>query len=54
MVLGDIAQNKFRAAMARIDSFSDLINRPVALVIFILIMLVLLWQIMDIVKRRKS
>ena len=48
MVLGDIAQSKFRAAMARVDTFWDLISRPAALVIFVMICGVTLWQIWDI------
>ena len=53
MVLGDIAQSKFRAAMARIDSFYDVISRPVAMVIFLIICAVIAWQMMDVVKTRK-
>ena len=52
MVLGDIAQAKFRAAMARVDSFWDLISRPAAMVIFIMICTVIIWQLYDNYKHR--
>ncbi len=41
MVLGGIMENKFRTSLPRIDSAIDWINRPIAAVIFGLIVLVL-------------
>ena len=47
MVLGGIAEGKFRASMARVDSFWDLISRPVAMVIFVMICTTLAWMVYD-------
>lgn len=41
MVLGGIMENKFRTSLPRIDSWIDWINRPIAAIIFSLILLVL-------------
>ncbi len=55
MVLGGIAQVKFRASMARVDTFWDWINRPISFVLFAMICGVLVWQIYEItVKSRKK
>lgn len=39
MVLGDIMENKFRTSMARVDTFWDFIERPIAQIIFVIILL---------------
>ena len=55
MVLGGIAQVKFRSSMARIDTFWDLISRPVAMTIFLMICATVLWQLYDIfIRSRKT
>ena len=41
MVLGSIMEVKFRAGMARVDSFTDFINRPISFTIFCLIVIIL-------------
>lgn len=38
MVLGGIAETKFRTSMARIDTPLDFINRPICAIIFTLIL----------------
>jgi putative tricarboxylic transport membrane protein len=42
MVLGQIMEQKFRAGMARVNEFSDFIDRPISFSIFVIIIIVLL------------
>ena len=49
MVLGKIMETKFRSSLPRIDSPIDFIDRPVAAIIFTIIVVVLvvhLWSLM--------
>ena len=41
MVLGSIMEQKFRAGLARVDGFTDFINRPISFTIFCLIVVIL-------------
>lgn len=45
MVLGGIAESRYRTSLPRIDGFMDWINRPIAAGIFVMIILVLLLHI---------
>lgn len=42
MVLGGIMENKFRTSLARVDTITDFVNRPIAAIIFGLIVVALL------------
>ena len=54
MVLGGIAENKFRTSLARIDTPLDWINRPIAAIIFGLIVVVLITHIWTMWRTRQS
>jgi len=54
MVLGGIMEVKLRSAMARVKTPFDFIDRPIAMVLFILIILVLLVHVRQLLKSRKE
>jgi putative tricarboxylic transport membrane protein len=54
MVLGGIMEVKLRAAMARVKEPFDFIDRPVAFILFTIIILVLLSHIVRVLRDRKS
>jgi len=54
MVLGGIMEVKLRAAMARVKEPFDFIDRPVAFILFSIIVLVLLSHIVRVLRDRKS
>ena len=54
MVLGGIAESRYRTSLPRIDSLLDWINRPIAGGIFALIVLVLVFHLVWLVRGRKS
>ena len=41
IVLGNIMEQKFRAGLARVESFTDFINRPISFTIFVMIVIIL-------------
>ena len=54
MVLGGIAESRFRTSLPRIDTLYDWISRPIAFGIFVLIVLVLAAHIWSLAKARKG
>jgi putative tricarboxylic transport membrane protein len=54
MVLGGIMEVKLRSAMARVKTPFDFIDRPIAMVLFTLIILVLLIHVRQLLKSRKE
>lgn len=54
MVLGGIAESRFRTSLVRIDSAIDWINRPIAAIIFVLIVLVVIIHFLNVISDRKK
>ena len=54
MILGGIIEIKLRSSLPRLDSFMDLINRPISASLFALIMLILVWHIYAKIKQHTS
>ncbi len=54
MVLGGIAESRFRTSLPRIDTMFDWINRPMAAGIFTIIVLVLLFHIRSLLRARSA
>ncbi len=54
IVLGGIMEVKLRAAMARVKEPFDFIDRPIAFILFVIIMLVLISHIVRVIRDRKN
>jgi putative tricarboxylic transport membrane protein len=54
MVLGGIMETKLRTSMMRVDTPLDFINRPIAFIIFVIIVLVLTSQLLSHWRNRKT
>ncbi len=54
MVLGGIMEVKLRAAMARVKTPMDFIDRPVAFILFVIIILVLVGHIIRVIRDRQD
>jgi len=52
MVLGGIAEEKFRAGLARVDTVWDFINRPIAAAIFTVILVALVIHFVALARAR--
>ncbi|MEZ5449915.1 MAG: tripartite tricarboxylate transporter permease [Thiolinea sp.] len=54
IVLGGIAETKFRTSMVRVDSLWEMIDRPIAGTLFVLLILVLFGHVYALVKARRQ
>jgi putative tricarboxylic transport membrane protein len=54
MVLGGIMEVRLRAAMARVETPLDFVNRPIAAIIFGLILLVIALHIRTLIRERRA
>ena len=54
MVLGGIMEVKLRSAMPRVKTPLDMIDRPIAMILFALILLVLVLHVRTLIKERKN
>lgn len=54
IVLGGIMETKLRTSMMRVDTPLDFISRPIAFIIFVIIVLVLISQLLSLWRNRKT
>jgi len=54
MVLGGIMENKLKVAMARVDTPFDFIDRPVALILFVIICTIIIGSLLPMFRKMKS
>ena len=54
MVLGGLMEAKLRTAMARVETPWDFINRPIAFVLFSMIVIAIILHIMSVVRDRRK
>jgi putative tricarboxylic transport membrane protein len=54
MVLGKLMEDRFRTAMARVDTPWEFIDRPIAFILFCMIMLAVISQIWTVLRGRKN
>jgi len=54
MVLGGIMETKLRTSMMRVDTPLDFINRPIALILFLIIVAVIVTHFYSLIKRHRQ
>jgi len=54
MVLGGLMETKLRTAMARVETPWDFINRPIAFVLFSMIVIAIVLHVVSVVRDRKK
>jgi putative tricarboxylic transport membrane protein len=54
MVLGGIMETKLRTSMMRVDTPLDFISRPIAFIVFVIILLVIGSQLLSLWRDRKK
>jgi putative tricarboxylic transport membrane protein len=54
MVLGKLMEDRFRTAMARVDTPWEFIDRPIAFILFCMIVLAVVSQIWTVLRGRKN